>query len=418
MRDKDLYAAILGVSSPWRVREVELRTETGEVEVFIEHDGSLPLACPRCGEPGTAHDTRRRSWRHLDTCQLKTLLTADVPRVRCEEHGVLQAAVPWAEVGSRFTAIFECLAIDWLHEASITAVARRLGCTWDELDGIQQRAVERGLARRTEEPVEAIGVDETSFQKRHEYVTVVVDLKSPRVLYVADGRGYDALDGFYWDTPVEHLDGLSAVAMDMWEPYIRATLDHVPGAARKIAFDRFHVAKHLNDAVNDVRTEEHKDLLARDDDRLKRTRFWWLMGPEKREQLGHERARTFEELRTSGLKVARAWALKETARGLWQYCTRGWARRAWKRWLAWASRSRLGPMMKVARTIRSHLWGILNAVALRATNAITESVNAKIQWLKKQACGFRSRERFRTAIYFHCGGLDLYPRPAHVHTNS
>jgi len=149
MRDKDLYAPILGVRAPWSVRDVELRPAVQEVEVFIEHAGSVGLSCPQCGQACGRHDTRRRSWRHLDICQFRTTLTAEVPRVQCPEHGVLQLAVPWAERGSRFATLLESLAIDWLREANLTAVSRRLRASWDELDGIQQRAVRRGLARRS-----------------------------------------------------------------------------------------------------------------------------------------------------------------------------------------------------------------------------------------------------------------------------
>ena len=134
------------------------------------------------------------------------------------------------------------------------------------------------------------------------------------------------------------------------------------------------------------------------------------MGPERRARLSTEQQRHFDELKQSTLKVARAWAMKETAHELWQYVRRGWALRAWKRWLGWAFRSRLDPMRKVARMVKEHLWGIINAVIKSVTNATSESLNAKIQWVKKNACGFRNRERFRTAIMFHCGGLDLYPK--------
>lgn len=412
MRDKDLYATFLGVRAPWLVREVELRSAAQEVEVFIEHDGSEGLRCPKCGQACGRHDTRRRSWRHLDTCQFRTTLTAEVPRVQCPEHGVLQLEVPWSERGSRFTAMFESLAIDWLREANLTAVSRRLRVSWDELDGIQQRAVRRGLARRAAEPIVRVGVDETSFQRRHEYVTVVSDLARGRVVHVADGRGQEALEGFYRGLTAPQRLAIEAVAMDMWRPYIQATQAQLPGWATAVCFDRFHVAKHLGEAVNDVRKSEQRVLLAEGDDRLKRTRFLWLMGPQRRAQLDAEQRGRFDALRGSTLKVARAWALKETARELWRYTHRGWALRGWQRWLGWAARSRLEPMRKAARMLKEHLWGVINAVVQGITNATAESLNAKIQRVKKNACGFRNRERFRTAILFHCGGLDLYPRPA------
>ncbi len=148
VHDKDLYATILGVASPWAVRDVELRCKMQEVEVFIEHDGMQGLLRPECGRAYARHDTRQRSRRHLDTCQFRTRLRAEVSRVKCPEHGVLQLPLPWSERGSRFTALFQCLAIDWLREVGLSAVSRRLRVSWDALDGFQRRAVRRGLERR------------------------------------------------------------------------------------------------------------------------------------------------------------------------------------------------------------------------------------------------------------------------------
>jgi transposase len=195
MQDRELYARILGVERPWHVIDVALDVEAGRVEVMVEHHGAV--CCPRCAKPCAGYDVRRRQWRHLDTCQFRTLLTADVPRAKCEEHGVLQIDVPWAEPNSRFTALFERVVIDWLHEASLAAVSRRMQLSWDQVDGIMARAVRRGLARRDEVQPHRIGIDETSYQKRHEYVTVVTDLDASRVLDVADGRKSECLDAFF-----------------------------------------------------------------------------------------------------------------------------------------------------------------------------------------------------------------------------
>lgn len=148
MRDTELYAQILGVRKPWEVTGVSLDLRAGEVEVFVGHGSPEALQCPECGAGAKRYDSRERRWRHLPTCQYRTILVADVPRVRCSEHGVKTVAVPWSDPGSGFTALFEALVIDWLREASISAVARRLDLTWDQVDGVMQRAVERGLLRR------------------------------------------------------------------------------------------------------------------------------------------------------------------------------------------------------------------------------------------------------------------------------
>jgi transposase len=319
---------------------------------------------------------------------------------------VVQVSVPWAEPGARFTALFEALVIDWLHEASLLAVARQLRLTWDEVAAIQERAVRRGLARRKTRPPTRIGVDETSFQKRHEYVTTVNDLEEDVVLYVADDRKQDSLDTFFESLGQGGCAGLEEVVMDMWAPYIASTRQYVPEADRKIVFDKFHVAMHLGDAVDRVRRQENRELRAAGDERLVRTKYLWLQNPDRMSQ---GRWREFAPLRSSRLRVARAWAIKELAMQLWGYVRRGWAERMWKRWYGWAIRSRLEPVKRVARMIKKHWVGVINAATTNVTNALSEGMNSRIQWIKRMACGYRNRERFRNAIYFHLGGLDLYP---------
>ncbi len=406
MRDKDLYARILGIEEPWFVREVDLQLQAGEVSVYLDIKSDESLKCPVCGKETPRYDRRERRWRHLDTCQYRTVIVAEVPRVQCSEHGVRQISVPWSESGSRFTALFEALVIDWLREANMSAVGRQLSLSWDKIDGIMDRAVRRGLERRERITPKRIGIDETSFQKRHEYVTVVTDHERGHVLYVADDRRQGSLDGFYKGLDKEQLGSIESVAMDMWQAYINSTREHVPDAENKIAFDKFHVAKHLGDAVDKVRRRENKLLQKHGRDDLKRTKYLWLKNPEKMDE---ELWRDFESLRNSSLKTARAWAIKELAMSLWNYVSRGWAEKAWRKCLNWGMRSKLEPVKKVARMLKDHLWGILNAIVLKVSNAKSEGINFKIQKLKSRACGYRNRSRFRRAIYFHLGGLDLYP---------
>jgi transposase len=162
MHDRELYARILGVTVPWRVEDVELKAQEGEIHVRLGWERGSTFRCPECGVPCPTYDSRERNWRHLDTCQYRTYLHAAVPRVECPTHGVRQIGVPWAESGSQFTALFEGLAIDWMKAASLSAVARQLQMSWDEAWGIMQRAVRRGLARREPEVVPHLGVDEKS----------------------------------------------------------------------------------------------------------------------------------------------------------------------------------------------------------------------------------------------------------------
>ena len=407
MQDHQLHQQILGLTAPWNVSRVELKLDEEAVHVFLAHDSHSQWCCPECQKTCPLYDHASDwTWRHLDTCQFQTLVHAAVPRVECPEHGVLVVRVPWAEPHGRFTALFERLAIDWMREAGRAAVARRLGLGWDQVDGIMQRAVRRGLERRQAEVVPRLGVYEKSFQKRREYVTVVSDLDQGRVQYVGDDRKGKTLDAFYESFSPDQLAGIEAVAMDMWDPYVSSTLSHVPQAEEKIVYDKFHIAKHLGEAVDTVRRQEHKQLQAAGDNRLKGTKYWWLKNPEN---FRFASWREFAELRNSQLKTARAWLLKELAMHLWNYRRLGVARRFFDRWYNWAIRSRLEPMKKVARMLKGRLQNVLTYVKHRITNAQSESLNSKIQWIKYTARGFKSRRGFRNAIYFHCGGLDLYP---------
>ena len=238
MRDIDLYTRILGIQAPWRVADVEVDMPQGQVIVHVERKAGAQPCCPTCSKPAPGYDSRRRRWRHLDTCQYKTILEADVPRVKCPEHGVVTTTVPWAEPNSGFTALFEALVIDWLKEASTSAVARLMGLSWNAIDGIMQRAVKRGLARRKKTCAQHLGVDETAFRKRHDYVSIVSDQDNGTVLYVGKDRKKADLKQWFEALPRSCLEAIESVSMDMWPAFINATLEMVPGAESKIAFDK------------------------------------------------------------------------------------------------------------------------------------------------------------------------------------
>jgi transposase len=342
----------------------------------------------------------------LDTCQFTTWIQTEVPRVSCPVHGVKQIMVPWAEPGSQFTAWFERLAIELLRECSVTGAAGLLRLTWDEAWGIKARAVARGLPRRTQEVVPHLGVDEKAIAKGHRYLTVVADLTQSRVLYLAEDRKQESLEGFWATLTPKQLAGIEAIAMDMWEPYVQSARAHVAEAEDKIVFDKFHVAKHLHDAVDRVRRTEHRVLKQVNDTRLTGTKYFWLMRPT---DMTAEQRTLFRTVQHTDLKVARAWMLKERFRQFWDYTYRGAAQTFFARWFWRATHSRLAPMAAVAQLIRRHLPNVLTSVRHGITNAGVEALNATIQWVKKTARGFRNVEHFKTAIYFHCGGLDLYP---------
>ena len=367
MRDKDLYARILGIESPWQVASVDLRLVEGEVVVSVIYGLDEAHTCPQCGASGPGYDSRSRRWRHLDTCQYRTIMEANVPRMTCPEHGVVQVAVPWAESGSRFTALMEALVIDWLRGATIAAVARQMGLSWTAVSHIMERAVKRGLERRELAPAKHLGIDETAFRKRHDYVTVISDSATGVVLHVAQDRTKASLEAWYEGLDEAARSAIESVSMDMWPAYIHATLKHVPGADKKIAFDKFHVAKHLGEAVDRVRRQENRVLIEQGSNELKGTKYRWLKNGAN---MSRRERKAFESLRKGINQTSRAWAIKELGMSLWDYASRAWAAKAWQKWYSWAIRSRLEPIKRVARMIKTHLWGIINAIVLKVTKAM------------------------------------------------
>lgn len=407
MKDFELYQQILGLVAPWRVEAVTLKVAAREVEVRVGYADTL-WGCPECQQRMHVHDYEERRWRHLASCQFQTILVARVPVVKCATHGAQTVAVPWAERYARFTRLFERLAIDVLLECSITGACAILGVSWDEADGIKQRAVQRGLARKQPTVMPRLCVDEKGMGRGQEYLTIVAQVTADQTTVegVEEGRSQASLDAFWESLTTEQLMGVEAVAMDMWEPYVQSTLTQVPGAAGKIVHDPFHLVKYLNEAVNAVRVGEHRRLQAAGDDTLKGTRQWWLYGFEN---VPLQHGPRFELLRALNLQTARAWGLKEVFRSFWLCADVPSARRYFAQWYGWAMRSRLEPVKKVARMCQRHLENLLTFFVHRLTNGPIEGLNNKVQGLIKKAYGYRNKARFKADIFFHLGGLDLYP---------
>ena len=413
MDSTELYRQLLGVATPWTVDRVDMDVHGLSVDVYLAHGSGIRFACPKCGQPRPVYDhLAERRWRHLDSCHFRTVLHALPPRITCPADGVLQVELPWATPGGRFTRLFESLAIDVLLATDIKNAAAILNITWDEAWHIMQRAVIRGRAAKVNEPPQLMGVDEKSYAKRHKYVTVVYDLQTATVEYLGRGRDFCSLGAYFKAFEPQALQGIEGIALDMCQAYINACNHFVPEAAKKMVFDRFHIMSHMLDAVDRVRKRENRELQGRGDNTLAKSRYLWLYS---RENVPPKSVDRFKELKDAQLRTARAWAIKESLRDLWGYTSETWARKFWKRWNFWATHSKLPEVIKAAKLIRSHLDNIMSYFKHRITNAIAEGLNSKIATIQKRAYGFRNLDNFITAIYFHCGGLDLWTHRA-THT--
>jgi transposase len=244
VQDKELYQHLLGLCSPWTVANVALDIEAQEIVVSVEHPRGTKFCCPDCQLELPCHDhAEERRWRHLDSCQFKTILSAQTPRVKCPEHGVRNIAVPWAQKNSRFTTLFERFAIDVvLATQTVTGAMKILRTTWDQTWQIVKRAVARGQARKEERPIPHLGIDEKAFAKGQSYLTLIVDLDRSTVEAISEGNDVEGAKACFSQLSRAQIASVEAIAMDMSAAYVRAALETIPLAETKIVHDRFHHA--------------------------------------------------------------------------------------------------------------------------------------------------------------------------------
>lgn len=403
MRDTEFFEKVLGLEAPWSVKSVRMEMTQKRVEVEIEcREGTV---WAEAGERLHIQGYEQRRWRHLDTMQFETILKARVPRVKYPDGHTEMVRVPWAQPHGRFTLFFECWAIEVLLACqNVTAACALLGLDWSSAQRIMDRAVERGLARRSLEGIEKVGMDEKSFGRGHDYIALLNDLDGSRVVEVTPGNDTESGRRLWQALDKDQRDKVQAAAMDMSAGFAAATRLEAPQAV--IVYDKFHVSALLNKAVDLVRRQEHRRLSKEGDEILKGTKQLWLYNPIN---LSEERQEHFQEVLQVNLKTSRAWLLKENFCGFWDQEGRWQGEGYFKKWYSHAIRTRLEPIKKVARTLKRHLEGLLNYFEHRITNAASESINSRIQALKANARGFRAFDNYRTRILFFLGKLHMAP---------
>lgn len=400
------YSLALGLTEPWKVASVHLDVAAKKLDIEILYD-DRHAPCHECGTSCTIHNLRdSRSWRHLDMMQFTTTIHAEIPRTSCTTHGVKSIPVPWADAHSRFTLLFEHFAIEVIQAtASISQAQSLLRLAWDAIQRIKERAVERGLVRRTTEDIVHVGIDEKNFLKGHHYASLSTDLDRGRVLEVVEHRTIEAATELLKKAIPEALrTQVLAGAMDMWEPFMKSFHVVFPDAA--IVHDKYHISSYLGKAVDMVRRREHRSFMKEGNAVLVGAKYLFLKNTEHHTK--EERAR-FRVLMRDELKVGRAWSLKEAFRHFWEYDYIGAAHKFFACWYFRATHSRLKPMIEVAKMLKRHLDGLLAYCRHKISNAVTEGLNSKIQAIKANARGFRNFAHYRVAILFSCGKLNMLP---------
>ena len=402
MRLKSLLRTLLGLEGT-RVLDVNF-DEVGLV-VEVAPTWRRPR-CSECGDTCPGYDRGRgRRWRHLDLAGMTLHLRYDTRRVDCPRCGVKVEQVPWSDSGSWFTRPFEDQVGYVAQRCDKTTVSSMMRVAWDTVGAIIQRVVARHREGDLLDGLTHIGVDELSYRRHHEYITVVVDHTRGCVVWAKRGKNADTLKAFFNELGTERCTKLEAVTIDMSAAYINAVTECSPQA--QIIFDRFHVQRLVQDAVDEVRRDEVRAATSTEERKqLKRTRwpllksFWNLT--------------LFDENRLSTLqrdnkRLYRAYLLKEAMVAVLDCRFESLARQKLDEWVRWARRSRLEPFKRVAATIRDRADGILAYVRSGLSNGRTEGLNGKARTITRRSFGFHTASGLIGLLMLCCSGIHLEP---------
>jgi len=402
MRDTDLFQLALGLTPPWYVVSCEFDVAKHRLDIEINFPPGSLFTCPVCGTDGcSAHDTERHSWRHLNFFQHEAYLMARVPRVYCKGCGGIKTVeVPWARSGGGFTLLFEALIMIMAKAMPVKSIANILKEHDTRLWRVLNHYVHESRQEADFSAVTEVGVDETSSKRGHNYVTLFVDLKPPKVLFATEGKDASTLERFKDDLQNHHGEAsqIQEICCDMSPAFISGVEKHFPEA--HLTFDKFHVLKVLNEAVDKVRRQEQQDR-----PELKSTRYLWLKNPEnlKANQSAILQALQVKKL---NLKTSRAYHIRMNFQEFWNQPLQT-AESFLKHWYFWATHSRIEPIKEAAYTIKRHWDGILRWFTSRINNGILEGINSLVQAAKARARGYRTTRNLITMIYLIGGKLEF-----------
>lgn len=375
----------------------------------LQVDVAPSTRLPRCSGCGRTrrhvYDRRSRVWRHLDFGGMEVVLRYELRRVDCGLCGKVAELVPWAEHDSRYTRDFEDHVAYLAQRSDQSAVAATMRIAWRTVGSIIQRVVARCRQGDLLDDLEYIGIDELSYRRHHEYVTVVVDHVRQRVVWVSEGKNAATLDSFFDVLGPERAAKLKFVTVDMSAAYVGRVTARAPQA--QVVFDRFHVQRLVQDALDQVRRAEVRSLEDRGERQdLKNTRWALLKNQWNLSAVEFQRLSTIQR---TNRRLFRAYLLKTVLADILGRGQVHVVREKLSEWISWARRSRLKPFKKAAATIRKYFEGVVAIAATGLSNGRTEGLNGKIRTITRRAYGFHSANSLIGFIMLCCTGLVLQP---------
>ncbi len=401
---QELFEMALNVTEPWYIKDVKFDSEVKRLDIYLDFkkgsvftykDDDTELAGLK------AYDTTQKRWRHLNFFEHECYLHARVPRVKLPDGKVKLIKTPWEGLSNGFTLLFEALLMQLASAMPVKKVADIANISDDKLWDMLDRYVDKTRAYEDFSDVTAVGLDETSRAKGHDYITLFVDLKQRRTIYITTGKDSKTIKDFKQDLEAHNgsAEAIKDVSCDMSPAFTKGVKEHLPDA--NITYDKFHIIKLINEAVDKVRRSEAVEAKI-----LKGTRYVFLKNASN---LTKKQTATLEQctLSNMNLKTVRAYNIKTAFQEIYAAKTENEFVTYLNKWYFWATHSRLEPIIKVAKTIKRHWDGVVNYHQSNINNGILEGLNSVIQATKSKARGYKTFKNYKNIVYLLTGKLDF-----------
>jgi len=405
MNSSQLFSQALGLLPPWYVERIEFTVDSKgskRLDISIKFKKGTKFKDEK-GEDCSVYDTQDRTWQHLNFFEHICYLHAKVPRIKTSTGKIKQINVPWARPNSGFTLLFEAFAMSLIEsEMPVNKVAEKLHVLPKRIWTVFNYWISIAFQKDDLSKVKRIGIDETSRKKGHDYIMITADLDERRVIFSCRGKNEKTVSELaeHFKNKAIPLEQIEHISMDMSPAFISGAINNFPDA--KIVFDRFHIKKMLNEAVDEVRKKER-----RLHNILKGHKYTFLKNPKKlNKRQKHEKEELIEAFPALGTTVR----LQELFEDFFLFNEEESASAFLAYWCDIAEESKILPMMKFASTINAHWSGVINYVQSKVSNGILEGINSKIQLAKRRARGYQNTQNFINMIYFIAGKLEFdYP---------
>lgn len=399
MNNEMLFGIALGIAEPIFVKEIQFLEKEGELHIYLDFKKGSKFKCAYCTEECSVYDTEEKVWRHLNFFQYKAFLHLRTPRIHCNDHKIHQIDIPWAK-HSGFTLLFEAIVIQLAKYMPVKAIAAMLDEHDTRIWRIIHRYVGNTYACEDYSDVQHIGVDETSSKKGHNYVTLFVDMDKSKVIYATEGKNSETIKSFKEEMPLHSVkpSNITDFSSDMSPAFIKGINDNFRWA--NITFDKFHVIKMVNEAIDETRRIEQKEHAE-----LKNSRYLWL---KNKNNLKNKQQEKLNNLLSLNLKTAKAYIFKLSLQDIYNNSIdKIVAMHKLQKLLGWAFRSKITPIIGLAKSIKNHWTGIINYFDSKLTNGVLEGINSLVQAAKSRARGYKNINNLIAMIYLIAGKLNF-----------